>query len=182
MRDDADGLKLLLKAVAFAAEKHRAQRRKDADASPYINHPIGLANVLANEGGVTDPVVLCAAVLHDTIEDTETTADELRAHFGEEITAIVLEVTDDTSLASDVRKQLQVDHAPRASEKAKLVKLADKICNLRDMIACPPAKWSVERRHAYFDWAERVIAGVRGVNPRLEAVFAALLERRRELR
>src|SRR5437764_5358754 len=129
---------LLLEAVAFAADKHRNQRRKDAEASPYINHPIALANLLKREG-VDDVAVLCAALLHDTIEDTNTTADELRVHFGELITAIVLEVTDDKDIAKAERKRLQVQNAHALSERAKLVKLADKICNVYDMLAAPPA-------------------------------------------
>jgi guanosine-3',5'-bis(diphosphate) 3'-pyrophosphohydrolase len=130
-----------------------------------------LANVLANEGAVTDPVVLCAALLHDTIEDTNTTAEELTAAFGQNITDVVLEVTDDKDLEKAVRKQLQIEHARHASKQAKLVKLADKICNLRDIAATPPADWSTERKAEYFDWAKSVIAGVRGVHPQLEAVF-----------
>jgi guanosine-3',5'-bis(diphosphate) 3'-pyrophosphohydrolase len=172
----------LIRAIAFAAEKHRTQRRKDAESSPYINHPIALANVLANEGGIEDPVVLCAALLHDTLEDTETTAAELEALFGDEVTAIVLEVTDDKSLAKQVRKQRQIEHAPQSSPKAKLVKLADKICNLRDIIASPPAEWSAERKQAYFDWAAQVVAGLRGTHPGLEAVFDGLFVHRAELR
>ena len=170
-----------IKAVAFASEKHRNQRRKDADASPYINHPIALANVLANEGGVVDATILCAAVLHDTIEDTKTTADELRQLFGDKVTSIVLEVTDDKALAKEVRKEEQVRHAPHISTEAKLVKLADKICNLRDILASPPADWSAERKRTYFDWAARVVAGLRGVHPGLEAVFDGLLARQAEL-
>ncbi|MRS01662.1 bifunctional (p)ppGpp synthetase/guanosine-3',5'-bis(diphosphate) 3'-pyrophosphohydrolase [bacterium] len=170
-----------IKAVAFAAEKHRNQRRKDAEASPYINHPIALANVLVFEGDVDDPTVLCAAVLHDTIEDTETTPGELKKLFGDAVTSIVLEVTDDKSLDKDLRKKLQIEHAPHLTIEAKLVKLADKICNLRDMLASPPAGWSLERKQAYSDWAEQVVAGMRGVNNRLEAVFYSLYDRRREL-
>ena len=170
-----------IKAVAFASEKHRNQRRKDADASPYINHPIALANVLANDGGVVDATILCAAVLHDTIEDTKTTADELKQMFGDKVTSIVLEVTDDKSLAKEIRKEEQVRHAPHISAEAKLVKLADKICNLRDILASPPADWSVERKQAYFEWAARVVAGLRGVHPGLEAVFDGLLARQAEL-
>jgi GTP diphosphokinase / guanosine-3',5'-bis(diphosphate) 3'-diphosphatase len=171
----------VIKAVAFAAEKHRRQRRKDADASPYINHPIALANVLANEGGVEDPTILCAAVLHDTIEDTETTAAELKDLFGQTVTSIVLEVTDDKSLDKHVRKQRQIEHAPHISPEAKLVKLADKICNLRDILASPPADWSAERKQDYFDWAAQVVAGMRGINPRLESVFYGLYARQAEL-
>ncbi len=164
---------LLLKATQFAADKHKNQRRKDAEASPYINHPIALANVLANEGGVTDPVVLCAALLHDTIEDTNTTADELKAVFGDAITEVVLEVTDDKSLPKAKRKELQIEHARHASSQAKLVKLADKICNLRDIAACPPADWDQSRKDQYFDWAKLVIDGVRGTHAQLEAIFDA---------
>ena len=182
MYQNSDPIGVLVKAVAFAADKHRTQRRKDADASPYINHPIALANVLANEGGITDGVVLSAAVLHDTIEDTNTTAEELTAIFGPKITATVLDVTDDKALDKHVRKQRQIEHAPHISREAKLVKLADKICNLRDILASPPADWSPERKQGYFDWAAKVVAGVRGVHPELEAVFDGLLARHAELR
>ena len=170
----------LVEAVAFAADKHRAQRRKDIAASPYINHPIELANVLANEGGVDDVTVLCAAVLHDTIEDTETTSEELKALFGPKVASVVMEVTDDKSLEKSVRKQLQVEHAPYISTEAKLVKLANKICNLRDILASPPADWTVERKQAYFEWAAGVVAGLRGVHPGLESVFDGLYARRAE--
>ena len=174
---DAEATDLILRAVAFAAHKHRDQRRKDVAASPYINHPIALADVLANEGGVDDETVLIAAILHDTIEDTETTADELRTAFGDEVTAVVLEVTDDKTLPKAERKRLQVEHAPQVSRAAKLVKLADKICNLRDISMSPPAKWPAERKQAYFDWAKAVVDGLRGVHPGLEQAFDAAFER-----
>lgn len=182
MENSATPLSEFVKAVAFAADKHRNQRRKDVDASPYINHPIALANVLVNEGGVEDMTVLCAAVLHDTIEDTETTLEELQAHFGLRIASVVMEVTDDKSLDKATRKQNQVDHAPRISGEAKLVKLADKICNLRDILASPPAGWPLQRKQDYFDWASKVVDGIRGVHPRLEAVFDVILARHTELR
>jgi len=164
-------LPTLFDALAFAAHKHRDQRRKDADATPYINHPIALARILSVEAGITDAVVLTAAILHDTIEDTETTADELRAAFGSEVTEVVLEVTDDTALPKADRKRLQVEHASHISERAKLVKLADKIANLRDIKAAPPANWSMQRRREYADWTRLVIDGLRGVHPGLEAIF-----------
>lgn len=163
----------LISAIAFAAEKHRNQRRKDPEASPYINHPIALANVLANEGGLDDERVLIAAVLHDTVEDTETTEQELVRVFGKEVADIVMEVTDDKSRPKAERKRLQVEHAATISRRAKLVKLADKICNLRDIASCPPADWSIERRQEYFDWAKAVVDGLRGVHPGLEAIFDA---------
>lgn len=161
----------LLSALAFAAHKHRDQRRKDLIASPYINHPIGLANVLANEAGVDDERILIAAVLHDTIEDTETTEQELIREFGNEVAVIVLEVTDDKTLSKAERKQLQIEHAATISQQAKLVKLADKICNLRDIVNSSPANWSLERKREYFEWAKAVVDGLRGVHPALERIF-----------
>jgi len=173
------GLALLLKALAFASHKHRDQRRKDPEASPYINHPIALADVLVNEGGVSDVEVLCAALLHDTVEDTDTTPQELEAVFGPRIARIVAEVTDDQALAKAERKRLQVEHAAALSPEAKLVKLADKICNLRDVAERPPASWDLARRREYFDWAKRVVDGLRGAHPRLEAAFDAAYRMRK---
>ena len=164
-------LSLVLEAAAFAADKHRMQRRKDAEASPYINHPLALAHLLATEGGITDPVVIASALLHDTVEDTETSVEELRDAFGPEIAAIVAEVTDDKSLSKEERKRLQVVKAASKSDSAKLVKLADKTCNLRDIAVTPPADWSVERRREYFEWARKVVSGLKGVSPALEAAF-----------
>lgn len=164
---------LVVSAAAFAAEKHRNQRRKGVDASPYINHPIALAYVLASEAGIGDVPTIVAALLHDTVEDTDTTAEELREVFGGRVTAIVLEVTDDKSLPKADRKRLQIEHVPHLSTRAKLVKLADKICNLRDIRRAPPADWSLERRREYVDWARRVIDALRGTHYGLEALFDA---------
>lgn len=163
----------LIDALAFAAHKHRDQRRKDVDGSPYINHPIALARVLAVEGGVRESLPLIAALLHDTVEDTETTATEIAQHFGAEVAGVVMEVTDDGTLPEARRKALQIEHAPHISRAAKLVKLADKISNVRDVAASPPAGWPLERRREYFDWAKQVIDGLRGVHPQLEATFDA---------
>lgn len=168
----------LIAAIAFAADKHRNQRRKDAEASPYINHPIALANVLANESGIEDEHVLVTAILHDTIEDTETTEQELVSTFGQEVANIVLEVTDDKSLPKSERKRLQMEHAAHISSRAQLIKLADKICNLRDIAKSPPANWSLERKQEYFDWAKSVVDALRGVHPGLEALFDAAYEAR----
>jgi guanosine-3',5'-bis(diphosphate) 3'-pyrophosphohydrolase len=170
--------KQLITALAFAADKHKNQRRKDADASPYINHPIALANLLLNEAGVEDQRVLIAAVLHDTIEDTDTTEQELVRHFGKDVADIVLEVTDDKALPKAERKRLQIEHAAHISRRAKLVKLADKICNLRDITASPPADWSVDRKREYFDWAKSVVDELRGVHPGLEHLFDKAYEAR----
>ncbi|MDZ7752645.1 MAG: HD domain-containing protein [Gammaproteobacteria bacterium] len=170
-------LSQLMKALAFAAHKHRNLRRKDAAKTPYINHPIALANILVNEGGITDLDVICAALLHDTIEDTETTEQELREAFGVAIAGMVAEVTDDKRLAKAERKARQVEHAPSLSTGAKLVKLADKIANLRDILEAPP-DWPDERKREYFAWANKVIDGLRGVHAELELVFDQTYERR----
>jgi len=166
-------------ALTFSAGKHRDQRRKDVEASPYINHPIALVDVLVNEGGILNWDVLCAALLHDTIEDTQTTAEELTNAFGKNVSSIVLEVTDDKALPKEERKLQQIAHAPHSSHEAKLVKLSDKICNLRDILASPPSGWDVKRKQAYFEWAAQVVSGIRGSNSKLEKVFDALLEKGR---
>ena len=173
-----DELGLVLRAVQFAAHKHKDQRRKDARATPYINHPIALAEVLHTDGGVRDPKVIAAALLHDTIEDTETTYDELRGLFGEDVADTVVELTDTKFLGKEARKRLQIAKAGKSSAAAKQVKLADKVCNLRDILASPPAGWSLKRRQAYFDWAKEVVDEVRGVNPRLERMFDRLYRQR----
>ena len=171
-------LKILLKALAFAAHKHKDQRRRDVDASPYINHPISLADILCNEAHITDVETICGALLHDTVEDTETSDTELEHMFGRTIRDIVMDVTDDKSLPKAARKQAQIDHAANISDKAKLIKLADKISNLRDVVDNAPVDWSLERRQNYFDWARAVIDQVRGVHPGLEALFDEVYAKR----
>ena len=168
----------LVAALDFAARKHSAQRRKDAAATPYINHPIALLHVLSVEAGIADEAVLCAALLHDTLEDTATTVDELLERFGAPICSLVQEVTDDRSLPKAERKRRQIEHAPGLSPGARLVKLADKICNLRDLVDHPPADWSLERKRAYFDWAGEVVDGVRGSHATLEILFDEVRSRR----
>lgn len=175
---ELDDIRFLTKAYAFAAEKHRHQRRKDVHASPFINHPIELVYVLTNIGDICDVITLVAAVLHDTVEDTETTVEELRQNFGSEVTSIVQEVTDDMSLPRDVRKKQQVEHAPSLSRQAKMVKLADLICNVDDVLHTYSKFWSPDRRRNYVEWAKNVVAGLRGVSVALEARFDELYEMR----
>ena len=167
-----DSVAGILRAAAFAAERHRDQRRKGKEASPYINHPLALAALLA-EAGERDPAVLMAALLHDTVEDTATTFEQLEQCFGAEVAAVVREVTDDKQLPKAERKRLQIEHAAGASRRARLVKLADKICNLRDIRSSPPIGWSPERRREYFDWAKQVVDRMRGTHPQLEKLFDA---------
>jgi guanosine-3',5'-bis(diphosphate) 3'-pyrophosphohydrolase len=161
----------VLDALRFAADKHRHQRRKDHEASPYINHPIELANILVNEANVADPLVVIAAILHDTVEDTATTFEEIAQRFGPEVSGLVAEVTDDKSLPKEERKRKQEEHAPHASFGAQQIKLADKISNLRDIADRPPANWDLARKRAYFEWSKRVVDGLRGRHAALEALF-----------
>ena len=171
--DDSTGL--ILKALRFAAEKHSDQRRKDARASPYINHPIQVTEILWQVGGVRDTNLLLASILHDTIEDTDARPEEIKAEFGEEVLALVLEVTDDKNLPQKERKQKQIETAPYKSRSAKILKLADKISNVAELIDSPPPDWSLERRQEYLLWTEKVVAGLRGVNESLEKRYEDLL-------
>lgn len=166
----------LLRAIEFAAIKHSVQRRKCAEYVPYINHPIGVARLIAEVGGVEDMDVLMAAVLHDTLEDTATTREELESAFGPVVRGLVEEVTDDKSLPKATRKRLQVSHASELSPGATLIKLADKIHNVRDLSHTPPADWSLDRIREYLNWAEEVVRACPKVNARLEARFAEVLE------
>ncbi len=168
----------LLRALVFAADRHRQQKRKGAEASPYINHLIAVAAVLA-EAGVVDETLLIAAVLHDTIEDTKTTYAELKGAFGRAVADLVKEVTDDKSLDKAIRKQLQIEKASSLSAPAKQLKIADKISNIRDITHFPPADWPIERCREYLGWAEQVVAGCRGINPELDRVFDSSLEQAR---
>jgi len=162
-------------AVIFAARKHQGQLRKDNGHSPYVTHPLLVAQTLWQVGGITDTTILTAAILHDTLEDTNTTSSEIREIFGEEVLEIVLEVTDDKSLEKMERKRLQVVHAPHLSEAAKVIKLADKLVNCRDMIISPPEEWRLERRRNYIQWGADVVEKIRGTNLALEAAFDDML-------
>ncbi|OAD20142.1 HD domain-containing protein 3 [Candidatus Thiomargarita nelsonii] len=170
-----DESSLFLTAIKFAAVKHRDQRRKDAKATPYINHPIEVADTLWQIGKVHDMVTIVGALLHDTLEDTDTTPEEIQNLFGAEVLAVVSEVTDDKRLPKQQRKLKQIEHAPHISTRAKQLKLADKICNVYDIAHSPPKNWSLKRRQEYLDWSEQVVAGLRGVNPILDAHYDATL-------
>jgi GTP diphosphokinase / guanosine-3',5'-bis(diphosphate) 3'-diphosphatase len=169
----------LLRALVFAADKHRHQRRKGADASPYINHPVAVAAVLAIETGATDEVLLIAAILHDTVEDTNTKLAELENLFGASVAHLVNEVTDNKSLDKAERKRRQIEHASTLSAAAKQLVIADKTCNVRDLTEYPPADWSRDRRREYLDWAEQVVAGCRGIKPELDRIFDLAIGRAR---
>jgi len=168
----------LMLCVDFAAKKHKTQRRKDPEATPYINHPVGVAHSIANEGKVDDINVLKAALLHDTVEDTDTTIEEVAEVFGSVVAGIVAEVTDDKDLPAAERKRLQVVNAPKKSKEAKLVKLADKLYNLRDLERATPEGWTKERVEEYFRWSAQVVKGCRGTNEHLEKQLDLLFKKR----
>ncbi len=176
-----DGLDLVVAATSFAAERHAGQRRKDAAGTPYINHPIAVLDLLRQVGDVSDANILAAGLLHDTVEDTATTAEELEERFGPKIASLVMEVTDDKSLPKQARKRLQVVKAPRLSTGARQVKLADKIANLSDLLDAPPADWDNERMQAYARWSKEVVEGCRAASVPLARRFDAVYERAEEV-
>ena len=166
----------LLKAANFAAKKHSEQRRKNSAATPYINHPIEVAEHLSSVGGISDETILIAALLHDTIEDTNTTKGEIEEEFGKEVLRLVLECTDDKSLDKMERKRHQIVNAPKKSMGAKMIKISDKTCNLRSILSDPPKDWPISRKIEYFQWASQVIAGLKGLNPGLDNEVDAVIE------
>jgi (p)ppGpp synthase/HD superfamily hydrolase len=179
-------ISVILRSLDFAATRHRSQFRKGEEKIPYINHPIQVTNLLVNEAGETDPILLSAAILHDVVEDTvdsveerDILIEEIRSVFGEDILALTLEVTDDKTLLKEERKRLQVEHAAEKSVRAKKLKSADKIMNIRDLMNCPPMGWTRQRVIDYLDWCEKVNAGVQGVNAKLDSLFEEALKQAR---
>jgi GTP diphosphokinase / guanosine-3',5'-bis(diphosphate) 3'-diphosphatase len=175
-RHAIENMNILLRALDYAADRHRNQRRKDLGQTPYVNHLIAVADLLANVGGVSDPAVLAAAVLHDVVEDAGVTNAEVERLFGPDVAALVAEVTDDKSLDKQERKRRQVEHAPHLTLRAKLIKMADKIANVTDVIQRPPATWNRRRCTEYLAWSAEVVAGCRGANAGLERRFDEALE------
>jgi (p)ppGpp synthase/HD superfamily hydrolase len=169
-------LVLLTRAADYAARQHIAQRRKGERAEPYINHLTEVAALLAEATAGDDVVLLMGGLLHDTLEDTDATYEDLLERFGPEVAALVAEVTDDKSLPKEERKRLQITKTPAKSRRAKLLKLADKTSNLRSLVQSPPAGWSRQRLADYVVWARDVVRSCRGLNPRLEAAFDAAQE------
>lgn len=164
---------LLLRAATFAANRHHDQRRLGHEDMSYVNHPFAVASALCDEGGVTDVELLAAALLLDTIEDTATTEEELRRAFGARVAGIVAEMTDNKNLSKAQQKRVQLDDAANASPDAQQLKIADKLCNLRDILESPPMDWPLFRKNQYFDWAKAVVDQVRGANPGLAKKFDA---------
>ncbi len=167
----------IIKAVAFAAERHKYQLRKGIGKVPYINHPVKVAEILS-ACGENDTDLLIAALLHDVIEDTTSNESEIKVlsgtileNFGETVLLTVLEVSDNKTLPVDERKRLQVIHTPKLSDRAKKLKIADKISNILDIKVDPPENWSLRRKLAYLNWAKEVVDGARGLNKNLDRYF-----------
>jgi len=171
---DSAPVRRILAAACFAAEKHAQQKRKGRIQEPYINHLIEVAELIASSGSRLDTELIMAAFLHDTVEDTGTTLDELEQRFGSGVAALVAEVTDDKSLPKEIRKSLQVENAHKQSERAQTLKLADKISNLRAILASPPVGWSLERKRQYFEWAQAVVSRLPSPNRVLKEEFDRL--------
>lgn len=166
-----DQVALVSRAADFAARRHSGQVRKGTAREPYSNHLAEVALLLAETAEEPDAWLVAAGWLHDTVEDTVTEREELAQHFGETVAALVAEVTDDKSLLKAERKRLQIETAPKKSPRAKALKIADKISNVRSLMISPPDDWERDRLLDYVDWAEKVVAGCRGVNPRLDQLF-----------
>ena len=162
---------LLAHAADYAARQHIGQRRKGERAEPYMNHLTEVAALLAEATGGTDVTLLAGGLLHDTLEDTDATYEDLEQRFGPEVAALVAEVTDDKSLPKEDRKRLQIDKTPAKSRRAKLLKIADKTSNLRSMVSSPPKGWTPDRLRDYVGWAEQVVRSCRGLNITLDAAF-----------
>jgi GTP diphosphokinase / guanosine-3',5'-bis(diphosphate) 3'-diphosphatase len=167
----------VLDAARYAAEKHASQRRKGQSAEPYVNHVIEVAHLVSTVASEQDTNLVVAALLHDTVEDTGVTALELVERFGLDVAGLVVELTDDKSLPKAERKRLQIEHAPNMSVRAQVIKLADKISNLRAILASPPADWDYERKKKYFDWGKRVVDALSKPDPILKAEFERMFRR-----
>jgi guanosine-3',5'-bis(diphosphate) 3'-pyrophosphohydrolase len=164
-------IQAILSAARYAAEKHKDQKRKGTASEPYINYLLEVAQLVSTALSQPDANLIVAALLHDTVEDADVTSTELIKQFGQDVADLVAEVTDDKSLPKAERKRLQIEHAPKLSVRAQVIKLADKVSNLRSILTSPPANWDYKRKREYFDWAKRVVDGLTAPNPILKGEF-----------
>jgi GTP diphosphokinase / guanosine-3',5'-bis(diphosphate) 3'-diphosphatase len=162
----------LARAFDFAARRHAGQKRKGSAGEPYVDHLAEVALLLAEATAGADPSLVIAGLLHDCVEDGHATAAEIASVFGTDVAGLVEEVTDE-DLPEAERRQRQVETAPHKSDRAKMLKLADKISNLREMHRDPPSDWPLGKRRDYFEWGRKVADGLRGVSPGLEEQFDA---------
>lgn len=165
-----NSISILTSAYEFAARKHTLQRRKGVKNIPYINHPVEVTKLLSFTGNANDLILLIAGVLHDTIEDTDTSEEEIKELFGQEVSEVVMEVTDDMSQPKKIRRQKQIDNALSISDRAKQIKIADKTCNILDMLTTR-VEWTKSMKRDYVIWAKQVVENCRGVNTLLEKEF-----------
>jgi guanosine-3',5'-bis(diphosphate) 3'-pyrophosphohydrolase len=179
--DNLETMRELMRAAHFAAARHSEQRRKGAAAEPYVNHLLEVADLVAGALEAPDANVVIAALLHDTVEDVGVTEEELIANFSKDVASLVLECTDDKSLPKQERKRLQIVNAPHKTPRAQLIKLADKVSNLRAILASPPTDWSIERQRQYFEWAKQVVDALNSPNPGLKQEFNRLYTRAESL-
>lgn len=182
MESNLETIRRLTGAAHFAAARHSAQRRKGAAAEPYVNHLLEVADLVAGALETPDTSVVIAALLHDTVEDVGVTKEELIEAFGQDVADLVMECTDDKSLPKQERKRLQIVNAPHKSVRAQLIKLADKVSNLRAMLASPPADWNIERRRQYFEWAKQVVDNLSAPHAGLKMEFDRLYDEAGDLR
>jgi (p)ppGpp synthase/HD superfamily hydrolase len=161
---------MVLDAISFAAQKHVSQVRKDEDATPYIIHPMGVALSLWEEGAVRNPTVIIAALLHDTLEDTDATKEEIAMLFGCQVSEIVAELTNPSDLSSQEAKEWQIQHAPFLSQEAKLVKLSDRLYNVRDL-RTPPVGWNEDKIQNYYEWGQKLLEALQGTHPAMEQLL-----------
>jgi (p)ppGpp synthase/HD superfamily hydrolase len=174
-------IQAILSAARYAAEKHAGQKRKGAAGEPYVNHVIEVAHLVSTVAS-GDVNVVIAGLLHDVIEDTDVTAADMSKRFGQDVTTLVMEMTDDKSLPKEERKRLQIEHAPKMSARAQIIKLADKISNLQSILSSPPANWDYERKKKYFEWGKQVVDALSSPNPSLKAEFEKTYQRFKEIR
>ena len=164
---------LLIDAMEFASWKHRFQRRKQGEA--YITHPVAVCKIL-RDAGITDPEILAGALLHDTVEDTDATFEEIEQKFGSQVALYVREATDDKDLDKCTRKKTQVEKVKNASFGGKMIKVGDKIHNvscLINEIPCPFEPYTAAQ--GYIVWCKKVVDQARGLNKQLDERFDALL-------
>ena len=167
----------ILEAARFAAEKHAHQKRKGEAGEPYVNHLLEVAELISGSSDLLDANLVIAGLLHDTVEDVGVTFADLEKKFGPDVASLVAEVTDDKSLPREVRKALQIQTAPKKTPRAQVIKLADKISNLRALLDSPPSDWSAERRRQYFEWARQVVGALSAPNSVLKAEFERICAR-----
>jgi GTP diphosphokinase / guanosine-3',5'-bis(diphosphate) 3'-diphosphatase len=171
----------ILAAANFAAKAHAGQKRKGAAGEPYINHLLEVAELVARSGSESDVDLIMACFLHDVVEDTPITQQDLAQIFNDDVASLVMEATDDKTLSKDERKARQVHTAPYKSVRAQALKLADKISNLRALLTSPPLHWTPERKRQYFEWAKAVVSGFTSPNQYLLDEFNKTYQRISEI-